>query len=239
MRHHFCFNRFINALNDATQFRVTGGFCDDFEQGNLTKWPEQNLVLSGTVAATKTGPPTPFAGSYMFHAHGGINPPADGGVKASTATASALPPPFASGLFAFRAYVYVPQPLSSSTSIIKLRHQDSTTFPDDTSIKASGDGKWYANTDNVVANDSIHTASSAIIVGRWFCFEWNVTIGAKGRHALFIEGAQVIDAAENTVGTTTAGYDEVQVGFVTTLGGKVQDIYFDDVAIATHHIGCE
>jgi len=235
------------GLSDAAPSVTCPGFalfCDDFESGGLTRWSQVLTTNNGLarVDGALDGGGGPFRGAYAMRLWAGTNPSVGGVVKASTANVNAYVPAMTTGAFVYRFYVYVPAVLVTDTSLAKLAHRDPLSFPEDVNLKVVNGGgvdRWRINVDNAVANDASFDSAAPVPIGRWTCLEWSLTIGHVGRLTLSADGATVIDVAEDTVGTMAAGYDDARVGISYSPGTVVQQVFVDDVALATQKIGCE
>jgi hypothetical protein len=215
---------------------MDGGFCDDFERGDFSRWSSKSTNGNGFVAIISADAGVfwdaggaPFRGVYAFQAS--ATKAADGGMV--QASLNKYIGPVNPGNLALRAHIYVPAALAQSTSFFWLGQDD-------------GAGKaWYAyvytyysgDTWDVTFSNSAATTShrsiATVPIGRWFCFELDLTLGASGHVAFAIDDTLLIDDDENTTGalTTTDGSLRLGTGFLNSSGARAEQILYDDVAL--------
>ena len=204
-------------------------FCDDFESGNLAKWPTLLETNSGKVSVVGT---TVFAGKHAMYATAGPSTPVNGNYPSVGAGARVPIPVVTSGMLTVRAYVFMPKFLGDETTFIKAFGKNGS---DDMNVKITNGGLVKVDSDIPDAGPEL-TGTKAPPTGAWTCIEWHATIGTAGHQRVIVDGENALDADENTF--TSQGYDSVQIGFHAANGSVTQEIYFDEVVVATQPIGC-
>lgn len=205
-------------------------FCDDFESGNLVKWTSLLQTNSGKVSVVGT---KAFGGKNALYAVAGPSTPVNNTYPTVGAGARVTVPVVTSGLLVVRARVFMPKFLGDETTFIKVFGKNGI---DDINVKITNGGLVKVDTDIPDAGPEL-TGTKGPPIDKWFCIEWQATIAAAGHQRILVDGEEILAADEYNL--TSQGYDSVQVGFNAANGSVTQDIYFDDVIMATQPIGCD
>jgi len=201
-------------------------FCDDFETGDLSRWPNPvTNCKAGTVEGVDGT--RAFRGARSLHATE-PNTGVSGGCDLS------LPiNPVSSGVLAVRFYVYSPALLRG----------------DWTGLLYFDDGAYVALGDNTMPGQwKIYWAADYYGIGvqetpgAWQCVEEVLDV-TNSRIELFVDDAAnpnpskapIVTLPNVGVGTIST----IDFGLMNTPGGLAEDVSFDDVAVANHRIGCE
>ncbi len=202
--------------------------CDDFESGNLGKWSGLSIENAGTVSVT-TSPV--FRGTSALHVH---RTPPDGSSGSFTEANvfKLLSPSLTTGMLVIRAHIRFAKMPAPETTILKMK---TTPTDDDANLKLTSTGTLKIDTDTPGAGAD-KTSTAIPTANEWFCVEWQMTFGADGHQTLYLNGAKVIDVAEDTA--STGAWNEVEVGFAETNIATEDDLFYDDVAIATQPLPC-
>lgn len=219
----------IDGGVDAGRCPPFATFCDDFESGDLVKWTSLLQTNSGKVSVVGT---KVFDGQNAFYALAGPSTPVNNTYPAVGAGARVTVPVVTSGLLVVRARVFMPRFLGDETTFIKAFAKNGV---DDMNVKITNGGLVKVDTDIPDAGPEL-TGTKGPPIDKWFCIEWQATIGAAGHQRILVDGEEVLAADEYNL--TSQGYDSVQIGFNAANGSVTQDIYFDDVVMATQPIGC-
>jgi hypothetical protein len=199
-------------------------FCDDFETGDLSKW------LGPFVRPDDGGTAYVFAADAGVAPHGGSHALAvHHGGAGSVALRVRLDKALASGIFAARVYIYVDPAAAvpESTAFLNLEARDQGgTLHDLTGVEFPSSSAIGTITYNTI-DTATFTGPVPVSSGAWFCFEWDVALGASGEHALFVNGA-LLSAESASVGGDPSGYDDVAFGITSTLAPVT--LRFDDFA---------
>ena len=209
-------------------------FCDSFESSDFQKWTTL-LHTNGGTATVVTSPVR--SGAEAMHAFAPMGMLVDGGYKSVGAAARKTLAPFTTGLLVVRGYWYFPKALGNETTFIKIIAANGV---DDMNLKISTNGGVIKEDSDVPGEGAELDGTKAPPVAKWFCVEWQVTIGSPnqiGHQVVMLDGEVILD--KDDVNATTMGYATVMPGFAASYGGITQDMYIDDIAVATQPIGCQ
>jgi hypothetical protein len=220
----------IDTGTDAGSCPSFATFCDDFESGDLSRWT--SLLESNSGMVSIVGTPV-FEGKLAMYAKAGPSTPVNNVYPNVGAGARVTIPVVTTGLLAVRARVFMPKILGAETTFVKAFGKNGV---DDMNVKITNGGLVKVDSDVPDAGPEL-TGAKDTPINEWFCIEWHATIGAAGHQRVVVNGENVLDADDNTL--TSEGYDSVQIGFHAAIGSVTQEIYFDDVVIATQPIGCD
>jgi hypothetical protein len=202
-------------------------FCDDFEgeTGAFAKWNGATQGANATFGLDNTQPFLSGSTSFEVNSMGGY-----------WALHKTLPT--ASGVLATRFYVYVPVVLTNTTTLIAFLNTDNTTAFSvaagfDTTLTQQGFWKLHSTSDFF---------GPQIVLDKWQCVEVDVDLTA-GTMQLYVTDATTPNRAAAPVITatlpTTSTPGPFYFGIYTIPSTAKADLWFDDIAIATQHIGCE
>jgi hypothetical protein len=204
-------------------------FCDDFESGDLTKWTSLFQSNGGKVSVVDA---PVFEGKHALRAFAPTSTPIDASNPPTIGAGARVGiAPLSSGMFAFRARVFMTSTLAPETTFVKVLAKNGV---DDMNVKITVNGLLKEDTDIPDEGPEL-TASKVAPTNTWFCLEWQATIATTGHQRLILDGETVLDTNENNF--SSLGYDQVQAGFEASKGSLTQEVLFDDVVIATQPIG--
>jgi len=204
---------------------ANGFFCDGFESGDVSRWSTTDLS-PGVALTTETT--TVHSGQFAL----------DANVQAMTtsgAIAAAVEqfPLLATGMFAARAWVYLPQPLINFDSVMTMAQG-----PHVLTVDGDNTGYWTVTEHAPSVNPPDHHSTTLSVTNTWTCVEIDYEFADAGGAAvisLYIANSVVLAVA---AGDPDASFDEARVGVSRAdMAGDVAIV--DDVVLATQHVGCE
>jgi hypothetical protein len=201
-----------------------GFFCDDFE--GAFRW-DRFRVRSPSTAAVVTGPTAgviPRSGRAMLQTVTTAASDAYANVERAMS-------PRLSGVLAMRAYLYLTSsPAARSTLFGFVARDTAGDFASLLRLRTSDDGRFIVSvTHQTVPTD--RDGNALVGIGAWLCVEMVASLAEAGHVGVYVDGAQVIDADAPT--TAGAAYNGILAGIFSTSGSKAQEIFVDDVAVAT------
>jgi hypothetical protein len=200
-------------------------FCDDFESGDLSSWPNSTI---STTAQVEVATAESHSGAFAMHSQ---VPAIQSGASASVEFTF---PIMSTGFIASREWLYLPVPLVKFDCILNVRGVQGTYA----TVAGDDAGRWDVTERNVSTAMTIdHHSSTAVRQNAWTCVELDYTFptdGAPARIQLYVDDALVLDEA---AADAAAAYDRVAVG-VTRADAAGAESIVDDVVLSYEHIGC-
>lgn len=215
-------------LDDAAPPAVAGCpafaiFCDDFETGDLTRWPVRYAM--GSMLAVDGA--RIHGGTYALDTAVGPNQ--------AEATKSAVVYPIdpqSSGTLAARAWFStVDAALQYFNSVLMF---DNVGEPLHYSGVMADDLQHWIVSESSAAGLLDHTAATLASADTWTCVELDYDF-APPRVRLYIDDATVLDDVPND---PAPRYHGVEVGIARSVDPGLR-VFADDVVIAHQHIGCD
>lgn len=203
--------------------------CDDFE-GPL-RWDRIRLRDPATAKVVQgaVGPVSPVSGNAMLQ----LTTEVGSGDYANVEKAL---PARSSGVIAMRAFAYFTNaPASRTTALAFIARDAAGNIVSLLKVRAADSGVWSWSTSHP-SGDRDHGSSESIAFGKWSCIEMVAAIGTTGHVAFFVDGRKVIDADDDTA-PQGAPYGVVAAGMYTTSGAQREELFMDDVVVATFDDG--
>lgn len=198
-------------------------FCSGFENG-LDGFTNE---LRGGNTSFEVSAAKPHHGARSLHSAGGINMVDGGGTVSQAAAVGRQFGNAGGGTVDVRAYYYLTAPLGNYGSLLWLGGNG---------LSGTGStplGTWYLSDP---AGE--HDAADMLPIGRWFCLEQLIEpagAGQPSRVRLFVDGNAVFDLQSPLTGPVT----DLWLGLVRGPGDSAQEVYVDDVIVASQRVGCE
>jgi hypothetical protein len=197
-------------------------FCDDFEGENLAFASWNGSMSVGTMITFALNNAHPFLhGSQSLEVH------STGGGFSLRKTLSNV----SSGTLAFRFYIDVSAALSGAMPFLYLPNNGS---PISVGSQTSGTNWLVATTSNY--------DGGPIRVGAWQCVEFDLDFGST-QFSLYATDAMTPNRTASPIATgsfvSSTGIDNFYLGIYSAPTSGSADIWFDDIAVAAQHIGCE
>jgi hypothetical protein len=196
-------------------------FCDDFETGNLNKWPTFSVRYDMASLDVQTA--IVRHGTYALHA-------AASGASSLNNIAeveyvfSPTPPPLA-----IRANIYAPLQLYNYTMVMAL--YDNTTKGFAVGGDNTGAGMWVMTEDQAGSPDH-YTDMVPASGGQWHCVE--LVIDGAGMVSMHVDGHQLVAPFPRV---SLVQYSSFIVGIERTVLNDT-NVFVDDVAMSRSRLYC-
>jgi hypothetical protein len=202
-------------------------FCDNFE-GETLAFEKWNGSMSGLNAQVRLDNTHPFlSGSTSLRVT------STGGMFALRKTLSP-----ASGFLAMRFYAWISSTLVDSTTLLTVLNSNSTEA---FSIAGGFDASHVEN-----GHWKLHSTSDfygpPMVLNQWQCVEVDVDLAASTMQLYVTDATNPDRAAPPIVSGTvpaTSTPGPFYLGIYAIPPGATADLWFDDVVVASQHIGCE
>jgi hypothetical protein len=212
-------------------------FCEDFE-GAVAGWDGVDQFAGGSCAVTNA---RAHAGTKSLRAFAPFHNTAPN--NESSCTYNHLLPQLETGTLAIRAFVYVVGPARSGSWALLSAHKSLASGCSPGDMKGDfHDDQWGFFYCPASACHGSGTSIEHVPLDRWFCVEWDITLGAPGHVSIFVDGSStpVLDNPSAQLGDHApfCGYPDLDFGVPENISSSDVEVFWDDIAVATHPIGC-
>ncbi len=225
-------------------------FADDFETGDLRRWPTPNSSSNGVIGVVDAGA---FAGCCALHV--AVDAGAVGYqnvVKNWTAETPAVPP-VTSGTMAMRARIRAIKLDRDTRELMMNRNNQTPNWYANAGFGNDGPGpSWgfiLGNPSYPVGGGYNRQSPNVIAdaLGGWHCVEFIVSVsGPAGHLAIFLDDQPTPQIQGDADTTVDNGWDAMAVGLGFSSGASASEVFLDDVRLAlyrdmspTIHVGCK
>jgi hypothetical protein len=201
--------------------------CDGFESATIGgAWNSAQINGSVTIDSVHV-----HRGTRAFHAH--TNAGASGDTrKAEVSDNTSLPMSSTPRILYARTWAFFPSPHNAA-------YNQFITFANGAGGFALGDQNLEVVTNHFNSTDFAESATQALPLDRWACFQFEIPTDQTGTMRGFVDGVEVADLAV-PISPAEATMTQVFIGIDWNLDRTVPatDVWFDDVIVDDAPISC-
>jgi hypothetical protein len=203
---------------------------EDFEAGIGSPW---STNISAGSSLTVDGVHV-HRGTKALHVHSAaITPPSVPSAQVDIVEQSVIPLPD----FYMRAFVFVPSGADPTSVAIFAFDQATSPFK---GVNLNLESGSFSSFNNIPTSPITFKATTPMPTNQWVCLEWRIKESTNGYARVFVEGTEVSALSGNQSTQPTPPLGLVGIGLIAFPSTSVaaRDVWFDDVIIDNHPIGC-